>query len=170
MIRCQLATSPFIIPHTPQSSQEKQNQKQKQRQNTQPLTSSCAHIFLHPLKWMKPSLFPPPEPDANNADVRESDSVPAPEPEPSSDSPLSGRLSCPNTSCGANLGKFAWAGIPCSCGEWVVPAIALARARVDVVNVGMRKGVGAGPAIRMPPSMRREDTARDGGGGGKGVL
>lgn len=87
---------------------------------------------------MRPSLFPTSEEEAP------------------SESPLAGRLTCPNKTCGANIGKFAWPGMQCSCGTWVVPAIALAKARVDVIDVGVRKaGVeGAGAGIRMPPGMR----------------
>jgi hypothetical protein len=44
----------------------------------------------------------------------------------------------------------------CSCGDWVVPAIALARARVDISEpVTTRRGPGnLAPGIRLPPSMR----------------
>ena len=65
---------------------------------------SCAHIFLEPLSWMRTEL---------------------------EQGRLSGRLACPNVKCSANIGKYAWAGMKCSCGEWVVPGICLARGRVD---------------------------------------
>lgn len=64
----------------------------------------CAHIFLDPLSWMRPEL---------------------------EQGKLEGRLNCPNEKCGVNIGKYAWQGLRCSCGEWVVPAISLARSRVD---------------------------------------
>lgn len=122
---------------------------------------------------MRPSLFPVPYPDDNpNTPGADADA----EPEPSPDSPLSGRLSCPAAACGANLGKFAWPGMQCSCGAWVVPAIALARARVDVVDASVRKGVAAGGAgIRLPPGMIRGGSAGSPQSGrddvaGKGVL
>ncbi|KAE8154850.1 phosphatases II [Aspergillus avenaceus] len=126
--RCRqtLATTPFIVPHGPQ--------------NRARAFTECAHIFLHPLTWMRPCLFP-----GSTEDV------------PSGDAPLSGRLTCPNASCGSNIGKFAWQGMKCSCNEWVVPAIGLAKARIDVaarVNVGRRLPPAA-LGIRMPPGMRQ---------------
>ncbi|EER26098.1 Dual specificity phosphatase, catalytic domain containing protein [Coccidioides posadasii C735 delta SOWgp] len=136
--RRQLAALPFIIPHdTPQQ----QYTTKSQPQATQ-LSSACAHVFLHPLTWMRPSLFP-------STDDPLAQETP-------SESPLAGRLVCPNATCGANIGKFAWPGMRCSCGTWVVPAIALARARVDVVDVGIRIAglAGGGAGIRMPPGMR----------------
>ena len=75
----------------------------------------CAHIFLYPLLWMKEEL------EAEK---------------------LEGRLECPNSKCKANVGKYAWQGLQCSCGKWVVPAIALARGRVDEVKIRRKVGVG----------------------------
>jgi dual specificity phosphatase 12 len=34
---------------------------------------------------------------------------------------LAGKITCPNKKCGAKLGNFDWAGVRCSCKEWVVP-------------------------------------------------
>jgi len=45
---------------------------------------------------------------------------------------LDGRLECPK--CGANVGKYAWQGMRCSCSEWIVPGISLARGKVDEVR------------------------------------
>lgn len=72
-----------------------------------PSTNSCAHIFLEPLSWMRTEL---------------------------EQGKLDGRLECPNTNCGANVGKYAWQGMPCSCGKWVVPAISIAKGRVDEIG------------------------------------
>ncbi|KAM5469681.1 tyrosine protein phosphatase yvh1 [Microsporum audouinii] len=166
--RRQLATLPFIVQHTPgNKSVTSQPQINPPTSSSLP-PSTCAHIFLHPLSWMRPSLFPsssdPPSPSSSL--------------DPDTNPPLSGRLTCPTKSCGANIGKFAWAGMPCSCGTWIVPAIALARARVDVFDAITRKssaagGVGAG--IRMPPGMVRAPVAdaraeRENDESGKGLL
>ncbi len=72
-----------------------------------PSINSCAHIFLEPLSWMRSEL---------------------------EQGKLDGRLECPNTNCGANVGKYAWQGMPCSCGKWVIPAISIAKGRVDEVG------------------------------------
>ncbi|KAI4242250.1 MAG: hypothetical protein L6R40_004121 [Gallowayella cf. fulva] len=66
----------------------------------------CAHLFLSPLSWMREAL---------------------------SEGDLEGRLECPNKKCRQNVGKFAWQGMKCSCGEWVVPGISVGRGRVDIV-------------------------------------
>ncbi|OJJ44728.1 hypothetical protein ASPZODRAFT_70960 [Penicilliopsis zonata CBS 506.65] len=133
-----LATTSFVIPH-----------EQKSKPSS---TTECAHVFLHPLTWMKPSLFP-----GSSSSTSSSPSVYGSHP---ADAPLSGRLTCPG--CSANIGKFAWQGMQCSCGHWVVPAIGVAKARVDVVTrVNLREGntnnTGLPPAslgIRLPPGMR----------------
>lgn len=34
---------------------------------------------------------------------------------------LAGKIPCPNPRCGAKLGNYDWAGVRCSCKEWVTP-------------------------------------------------
>lgn len=136
-----LAKSNFLIDHQPPpppaDPQAVQHQKQSQVRKEE---QNCAHLFVHPLSWMRDTL-------------REGQ--------------LDGRLVCPNPKCGANVGKFAWQGMKCSCGGWVTPGFGLARGRVDeVVALRDRKGVGGrierdgetGPSmgVRMPPGMRKE--------------
>ncbi|KAJ5259012.1 hypothetical protein N7505_000487 [Penicillium chrysogenum] len=134
--RTKLATTPFIIPH----EEEKQNTAKSS------VTADCGHVFLHPLTWMRPSLFPSEGAEAS------ADTTYGAHPD---DAPLSGRLTCPNPICGSNVGKFAWQGLRCSCGGWVVPAIGLTKARVDIANqVNMAQGPRVNPAIRLPPGMR----------------
>lgn len=138
-----LATTPFIIPH-------------EQQNNAAPSTE-CAHVFLHPLTWMRPCLFPNTTPSSNAVYGSHPD-----------DAPLSGRLTCPNTICGQNIGKFAWQGMRCSCGSWIVPAIGLAKARVDVVNRTnfATRSPAAALGIRLPPGMRPNAKAVDDTGKG----
>lgn len=158
--RRMLATTPFINPHD-----------QDFKKSTNPSTDSldCAHIFLHPLTWMRPCLFP--GSTASAASQSSSDDISGLTGTTTDEAPLSGRLTCPNPKCEANVGKFAWQGLRCSCGKWVVPAIGVARARVDVTerkadsttpvarnnnNVssnGMNSRLGA-MGIRLPPHMR----------------
>lgn len=88
---------------------------------------------------------------------------------------LAGRLECPNMKCGAQLGRYAWQGMRCSCGVWVCPAFSLQKGRVDEVtkkkdmpvnqsmgkdgfrtaNVGTN-GAGVG-GIRLPPGMKGKE-------------
>ncbi|PWY86201.1 phosphatases II [Aspergillus heteromorphus CBS 117.55] len=146
--RRKLATTPFIIPHTP-------------KKDVRAPTTECAHVFLHPLTWMRPSLFP----NVNSSSSK------SPYGTPPEEAPLSGRLTCPNTGCGANIGKFAWQGMQCSCTEWIVPAIGLAKARVDISNsVNISRGPGnlaAATGIRLPPGMKPNPVD---GGNGRGNL
>ena len=103
---------------------------------------------------MRPSLFP----SEDGADEG-ADTTYGAHPD---DAPLSGRLTCPNPVCGSNVGKFAWQGLRCSCGGWVVPAIGLTKARVDIAyQVNMAR---ANPAIRLPPGMRALPTNDSGRG------
>lgn len=67
----------------------------------------CAHIHITPLSWMRPELEL---------------------------GKLEGRLFCPNKKCGQSVGRYAWQGMKCSCGEWVVPGMTLGRGRVDEVR------------------------------------
>lgn len=66
---------------------------------------------------------------------------------------LDGRLECPK--CKTNVGKYAWQGMRCSCGAWVVPAITLAKGKVDEVRVRnvvdtAETKIRRGPGVRMP--------------------
>lgn len=86
---------------------------------------------------------------------------------------LSGRLECPNTKCVAQVGRYAWQGMRCSCGVWVCPAFSLQKARVDAVmkrteraegkgkvaEVGGNGVAAAGGAsgIRLPPGMKGKE-------------
>ena len=72
-----------------------------------PPTTPCAHIHITPLSWMRPELEL---------------------------GKLEGRLFCPNKKCGQSVGRYAWQGMKCSCGEWVVPGMTLGRGRVDEVK------------------------------------
>jgi dual specificity phosphatase 12 len=64
---------------------------------------------------------------------------------------LEGRLECPKCKC--NVGKYAWQGMRCTCGAWVVPAITLAKNRVDEARlIGSVSGIRRGPGVGMPVS------------------
>ena len=107
-----------------------------------PLHTACTHHFLHPLSWMRPAL---------------------------EQGLLDGRLECPNPKCHAQIGRYAWQGMKCSCGIWVCPAFSLQKGRVDEIvkrgennqgqgpdGVNVASGVdkGAASGIRLPPGMR----------------
>lgn len=188
-IRCRkcrttLARPEFVIEHAPKNKKGKksaQNQGQGRGQGQGP----CAHIFLAPLSWMRPFLSAPPSSlppnvifsnddndDDSSASPDENLSLSAAEPgsEPGA---LSGRLLCPSPRCRGetHVGKFAWQGMSCSCGEWVTPAFALARRSVDVIPSTARggegeadggSGGGGGMGIRLPPGYV------SGGGRGRG--
>lgn len=63
---------------------------------------------------------------------------------------LDGRLECPK--CKTNVGKYAWQGMQCSCGDWVVPGISLAKGRIDEAKSRAQQDGGAAFGIRVPPS------------------
>lgn len=114
-----LATSQFIIDHTPKASPHHQYAPIA---SMNAKTAECSHYFLDPLSWMRPEL---------------------------EQGKLDGRLECPK--CSTNVGKYAWQGMRCSCGEWIVPAISLAKARIDeskTISAGGARSMG----IRMPPA------------------
>lgn len=146
-----LATSRFIIPHQQQSAAAGPGGK-----------PPCPHHFIEPLSWMR--------------DVLE-------------EGLLDGRLMCPGggggggaggsgggARCGANIGRYAWQGFKCSCGEWVCPAFSLQASKVDETRVprtqgppphNNQQGAGDGDAaasaraaalgIRMPPGRRQNN-------------
>lgn len=87
--------------------------------------TACAHYFIDALSWMRPQL---------------------------EQGKLEGRLECPK--CSTNVGKYAWQGMQCSCGDWVVPGISLAKGRIDecksrsgAQNAATTEAAG----IRLPP-------------------
>ncbi|KAJ5924956.1 hypothetical protein N7454_007595 [Penicillium verhagenii] len=142
-----IASTPYILSH-----------EQEKRTNARANSNvDCAHIFLHPMKWMSSSLFP-------------SASANDPNGQYSGDAPLSGRLACPNPTCGANIGKFAWQGMQCSCNSWVVPALCLTKARVDIASKPKARGSGNPTpgvlGIRLPPGMRPAENSASGSGRG----
>ncbi|CAD6450562.1 8aae3b52-b610-4f6a-acc6-dd4518e1bc36 [Sclerotinia trifoliorum] len=136
MCRRTLATTPYLILHTPNlraaSSPTSFINPQTTPISSLPPTphhSSCTHHFLHPLSWMRPEL------ELGN---------------------LSGRLECPNQKCKAQIGKYAWQGMRCSCGVWVCPAFSLLKGRCDEVTIRKRVEGGSIGArgIRLPPGMK----------------
>lgn len=136
-----LANSRFIIPHQQQSTASNSGGKPGK-------PTPCPHHFIEPLSWMR--------------DVLE-------------EGLLDGRLMCPGNGsggtsrCGANVGRYAWQGFKCSCGEWVCPAFSLQASKVDEIRVPKGQGQGKGTnnspqdgeaaraaalGIRMPPGRR----------------
>ncbi|KAI4210702.1 MAG: hypothetical protein LQ351_006478 [Letrouitia transgressa] len=107
--RTQLGTDACLVEHFPASSaspRNARNGRSGEAVETGRNTQPCAHIFLDPLSWMRAEL---------------------------SEGRLEGRLECPNGKCRQNVGKYAWQGMKCSCGQWVVPGISLAKGKVDEV-------------------------------------
>lgn len=56
--------------------------------------NTCSGYFVEPMKWMDAFL---------------------------QDGQMAGKIVCPNKRCGAKLGNYDWAGVCCSCKQWVVP-------------------------------------------------
>ncbi|KAG8703623.1 hypothetical protein FRC09_004066 [Ceratobasidium sp. 395] len=66
----------------------------------------CSGYFVEPLKWMEPFL---------------------------ESGQLAGKIMCPNPKCGAKLGNYDWAGVACSCKEWVTPGFCIHKSKVDEI-------------------------------------
>ena len=117
--RRSLATSTYLISHVPKHSVAEPGRAADPISSIRDLTAQaklrCSHLFVDPLSWMRPEL---------------------------SQGKLEGRLECPNPKCRTNVGKYAWQGMRCSCGEWVLPAISLARGRVDEMKIKSRGLIG----------------------------
>lgn len=119
-LRRTLATTTYLIPHAPASTTPSGSTKNA-------ASTTCTHHFLHPLSWMRPTLSPETGDDGGPG-------------------PLTGRLECPNPKCLAQVGRYAWQGMRCSCGVWVCPAFSLQKGRVDeVLSKGKTDDVGVGP-------------------------
>jgi hypothetical protein len=84
----------------------------------------CSHFFLDPLSWMKSEL---------------------------EQGKLDGKFECPK--CGATVGKYAWQGLRCSCSEWIVPGISLARGKVDEVR---SLAAGLGPVEQQQQQQQKQ--------------
>lgn len=105
--------------------------------------SACSHFFLEPLSWMRGQL---------------------------EKGELEGRLECPNARCRTNVGKWAWQGMRCSCGDWVVPGISLQKGRVDEVKSGLGRKAGDAMGVGMDMGIRRPPGMGGGAGGNNGNL
>ena len=123
-IRCRkcsrtLATSKYLVPHKPKPPSATQEAQMatapisSEQRSVPGAPSQCAHLFLDPLSWMRPEL---------------------------EQGKLDGRLQCPK--CNSNVGKYAWQGMRCSCGKWVVPALTLSRSSVDEIARSQNVHVG----------------------------
>ncbi|KAK8166099.1 protein-tyrosine phosphatase-like protein [Phyllosticta citribraziliensis] len=110
-----LATSTFINEHPGKPTA---STPPSSTQHQQQQNQQCSHHFVDPLSWMRPEL---------------------------EQGKLDGRLECPNPKCRSLVGKYAWQGMRCSCGAWVVPAISLAKGRIDELRKvsPRKKAVGA---------------------------
>lgn len=143
-----LATTPFIIDHKPPPHRDPSSHKASSTGTILP-PAQCAHIFLHPLSWMKEVL---------------------------AEGKMEGRLTCPNKKCNSNIGKFAWTGLRCSCGGWVTPGFGIIRTKIDEnvsqgstgsvsANTGRAQSAGSNQdlgslasnmaGLRLPPNMKR---------------
>ncbi len=113
--RCRypLANSTHLLPHTAKPPPSTPNYLSEQTPQQNP-GQKCSHFHLQqPLAWMRPEL---------------------------SEGKLEGRLECPTAKCKAQIGRYAWQGLRCSCGEWVVPGLALKGGGVDEVRSTNPKG------------------------------
>ncbi|RDL37793.1 Dual specificity protein phosphatase 12 [Venustampulla echinocandica] len=151
-----LATTPYLITHLPNATAPTQTSMLSHpttRPNLPPppTHTACTHHFLHPLSWMRPAL---------------------------EQGILNGRLECPNPKCEAQIGRYAWQGMRCSCGVWVCPAFSLQKGRIDEItkrgsssnvrapgkdalgaaNVrALDEATAEGLGIRLPPGMRGKE-------------
>ncbi|KAG7663489.1 YVH1 [[Candida] subhashii] len=112
--RCRqvVANNTHIEFHSIPESDSRQHQFIKTAPNSRRIisvqegSSKCSHYFLkEPLVWMKEEL-----------DKAE----------------LEGRFQCPK--CASKVGGYSWRGSRCSCGKWMVPAIHLQDAKVDLIK------------------------------------
>lgn len=123
--RRSLATSAYVVPHEPKTTPAPQDTLHSAIESIPSTKQSaklnqCAHLFVDPLSWMRDEL---------------------------EQGRLDGRLECPK--CRSNVGKYAWQGMKCSCGKWIVPGISLSRSKVDEV----RAQTGGPPARGLPGKM-----------------
>lgn len=54
---------------------------------------------------------------------------------------MAGKIICPNKKCGVKLGNYDWAGVCCSCKEWVVPVCGVSWHPLFVTDLELRSGI-----------------------------
>ncbi|KAK8433473.1 hypothetical protein IWX49DRAFT_571023 [Phyllosticta citricarpa] len=140
-----LATSAFINEHPAAAITSNTSSNNTNKNTNKNNAQQCSHLFVDPLSWMRPEL---------------------------EQGKLDGRLECPNPKCRSHVGKYAWQGMRCSCGDWVVPAISLAKGRIDEVVHVVRNNEVKDKDVRahaaLPAVIRRPPLP--GGGAGAGHL
>jgi len=99
--RRNLIRSESILAHDETTRMKDFLHKNRDRKPTE--ASRCTSVFVEPLSWMAELIT----------------------------GARSGGLFCPNGKCNQKVGHFDWAGIQCSCGKWVSPAIQLQRKQMD---------------------------------------
>lgn len=107
-----LATENQVEYHVPPDSNSRESQFVKRAFNSRRVisamsaSSNCSHYFLEePTEWMQPEL---------------------------SKQELEGKFFCPK--CEAKIGAYSWKGSRCSCGKWMIPALHLQAAKIDVMK------------------------------------
>ncbi|KAF2872442.1 protein-tyrosine phosphatase-like protein [Massariosphaeria phaeospora] len=120
-LRCRKCRRPLATSQYVIAHNESSTKNESEMQPSTPSARSCAHYFLDPLSWMRPEL------ELGNLD---------------------GRFECPK--CHANVGKYAWQGMQCSCSKWVVPGVSLSKSRVDEVRK-QASGIRLPPGTAVPP-------------------
>lgn len=112
--RLVLATQGDIETHEPPDEESRQALFVRQATDSKCIVSSyegsktCSHYFMgEPLEWMENEL---------------------------SKQDMEGKFSC--YKCDAKVGGYSWRGSRCSCGKWMIPALHLQAAKVDVMKTG----------------------------------
>ncbi|KAG8832152.1 hypothetical protein FRC17_001904 [Serendipita sp. 399] len=98
MCRRTLAGRTNLSGHHPQEGTvaeqlENENENNEHDTPTALMSPHCSGYFVQPLQWM---TF-------------------------LGDGSSTGKILCPNERCKAKVGNYDWAGVKCSCGEWVTP-------------------------------------------------
>ncbi|KAL5512331.1 hypothetical protein ACEPAG_3323 [Sanghuangporus baumii] len=97
-----------MTPLTPPASASVSSKNPSQIAPPLLVNPNCSGYFVEPMRWMEPFL--------ESGD-------------------LGGKIICPNKKCGAKLGNYDWAGVCCSCKEWVTPGFCIHKSKVDEIVV-----------------------------------
>jgi dual specificity phosphatase 12 len=82
-------------------SWQKRKEQLGRHGSQQAMSTACSSYFTEPVEWMGEALR----------------------------GVVEGKLLCPK--CNSRLGAFNWAGMQCSCGQWITPAFQFHKSRVD---------------------------------------